>query len=983
MTVAVRRSDERLELAAPGFVGRESELEVVSRALSRPPAVVLVEGEAGIGKSRIVREYVDAAAAAGRRTLVASCLPYREPSTLAPVVDLLDQARAEIAGLPLSGLAGALRPLFPDWADDLPLAPEQLDDAKASRHRLFSAVAEIVGALGANAFVVEDVHWADEVTLELLLFLTTRLNEATGLMVTYRPEEMPPDSSLRRLSSRLPAGVENARIRLAPLGRAATARMVSSMLGGEPVTDEFAGFVHAHTDGIPLAIEESVRLLGDRADLKRRDGEWVRRRLDRLQVPPTVRDATLERTRRLSAPTRRVLDTVAVLGAADETIVALVAGLTQEQARAGLAEAEGRGLLSEREPERLSFRHVLMGRAVYEAIPGPDRRWLHRSAGTALEAASPPPLAQLIRHFQEAGETAKWAEYAERAAERAVGAGDYTAAVTLLIDVLDTSLRGELDLSQPVRGRLASAAGKAALARREAVDELHHRVVRTLRAVLDGPSLPARQEAQIRNPLGRLLIFEGDMDAARTELERAVEYLDHQPMDAARAMTYLGWALASPWPASRHLRWLRRAASLESRIDRTADRLTLVGDRAAALLMLGEEAAWDIMTGLPSDGRTTAERRTVARINANVGTGAVLWGRYAEAREHLAYALKIAESEDLVRLRYSILAAQAELDWFTGTWDGLAARAADLAHADRDRPIVRLAATRLTARLEMAAGHIGSASERFQLVLDEAVRLGALDETMEPAAALARLRLAEGRVDDALELTSRPVEVLEAKHTWVWATDIAPARVAALLAAGDATAANHLIDQLARGLRRRHAPAAQAGLALSRAYVAAATGDGAKAAAAYGRAARAWDALPRRYDALLAREQQGRWYLRSERTAAGMDLLSKVFDGLTELGASGDADRVALVLKEHGGDVRRWRGGRRGYGEQLSPREVEVVRLVVAGQTNRQIAEGLSKSPRTVDGQIRSAMQKFGVASRTALAVAAVQAGVVAEASHH
>jgi DNA-binding NarL/FixJ family response regulator len=145
----------------------------------------------------------------------------------------------------------------------------------------------------------------------------------------------------------------------------------------------------------------------------------------------------------------------------------------------------------------------------------------------------------------------------------------------------------------------------------------------------------------------------------------------------------------------------------------------------------------------------------------------------------------------------------------------------------------------------------------------------------------------------------------------------------------------------------------------------------------FDRAAAAWQAAPRPYDALLARERQGSCLLRHDRDA-GVALLTKVLGGLSALGASRDADRVARTLREHGVETRRvWRGGRRGYGDRLSPRELEVVRLVVAGRTNREIAQALFRSPKTVDTQLNSAMRKLGVSSRTALAVSAIKARIV------
>ncbi|GAA5196075.1 helix-turn-helix transcriptional regulator [Microbacterium jejuense] len=959
-------------ISTPGFVGRDRELAELRDAVARPPAIVLVEGEAGIGKSRLLQEWL--AEPEAPTALVSVCPPLRESLTLGPIVDAFQGIDSLVAGLPLTGLAGALRPLFPEWSADLPPALEPVDDAKAARHRLFRALDELLRALGVDVLVVEDAHWADEVTLEFLLFLISRQrSDGASLVISYRPEEVDAGSLLLRLTSRLPVGVTGARIALESVRPDDTASLVSSMLGGEPVSDEFRAFLHQRTGGVPLAIEESVRLLCDRADIVFRDGQWVRLALSELQVPPTVRDSTRERVDRLAPATQQTLRAAAVLAEwSSEAAISATAGLPIERVRAGIAEAASARILAEDDRRRWRFRHVLVATAVYEAIARPDRALLHRRAGEALEAVDPRPVARLAHHFREAGETGPWARYAELAAAQAMASGDNTAAVVLLVDLLTERALPPTDLA-----RIARTAGLAALGRREPVDEVYHRVVRGLRTVLDSPGLTAREQAEVRNPLGRLLITGGEAAAARVELEQAVSDLGHDPAEAAKAMTYLGWAYASPWPASTHRRWLRRAAELEAGIESPAVRLNLAGNRAAAFLMLGDDEAWDIVAGLPLDGAAAPERLDIARIHTNIGTGAVLWGRYADAERHFGVALRLADAEESSRLHDNIHLERANLDWFQGRWEGLADRSAGFVEAHADRPALHLAAVRLTARLAAATGRRREAEEQFRLVLDEAMRLGAADDTMEPAAELARLWLAEDDIDAALRITDAPLRTVRTKDIWLWATDLAPVRVEALLGADDVEAATALTDELSQGLRGHTAPAPLAALALCRAHVSSAD-DPARTADAYEQAAQAWDALPRPYDALRARERRAVALLAAGRTAEGRELLSAQYEGLFRLGARADADRIAQRLREHGGDVPRlWRGGRKGYGDRLSPRELEVVRLVVAGRTNREISQILAKSPATVDQQLRSAMRKVEVTSRTALAVKVTEAGLL------
>lgn len=962
-------------VSAPRLVGRDRELAALSGALAQPSALVLLEGEAGLGRSLLLHQWLATAPPRPGKALFAVCPPLREPLTLGPVVDALRGIDVPVADLELSDLAGALRPLFPEWSADLPPTPEPLADAGSARHRLFRALDELIQVLGVDLLVLEDGHWADDVTLQFLLFVAARQRRlGPSLVISYRPDEVGTDSLLLRLTAWTAAGVTKARIVLAPLRREDTAAMVSSMLGGHPVPGELTTFLHDRTDGIPLVIEESVRLLRDRDDLVLRDGKWGWSTLSELPTPPTVRDGTRERVGRLSQPAQQVLRAVATLTEpASEATIATTADLVPDVCRAGIAEAADAAVLDSDDRGLWQFRRKLAAAAVYEAIPRAARLPLHLRAGRALEGVHPLPAARLAHHSREAGEVERWRRYSEQAAEQAAASGDHTTAVVLLDELLSAAELPPHDLA-----RVARAAGTAALSRREPVDEVYHRVIRTLRAVLGTPGLSDRQKAEIRNPLGRLLILGGEASAALAELEQAVANLDDEPVEAARAMTYLGWAYAGPWPAQTHLRWLRRAAEMTAHVASEPDRLNLAGNRAAALLMLGEESAWEVITGLPLDAAASSERLDLARIHANIGTGALIWGRYADAERHLGVAMRLVDAEQAARLRYNVEIEQANLDWHTGRWDGLAERGAALANADRDRPAIYLAGVRLAARLAAAAGRPRAAEEQFRLVLEEAARLGAVDDTMEPAAALARLWVADGDGGRALGVTNGPMDALGSKGVWVWATDIVPVRVEAHLAVGDHTAARRLTAQLSRGLRGRSAPGPRAALALCRAHLVAAGGDHARAAAAYERAARAWAALPRPYDALRAREQQAEALFAAGRAHEGHPLLARQYEELFRLGARGDSDRVARRLRELGADVPRlWRGGRRGYGDTLSPRELEVVRLVVAGHTNREIGKILAKSPATVDQQLRAAMRKLKVTSRTALAVMAVETGVL------
>jgi DNA-binding CsgD family transcriptional regulator len=382
---------------------------------------------------------------------------------------------------------------------------------------------------------------------------------------------------------------------------------------------------------------------------------------------------------------------------------------------------------------------------------------------------------------------------------------------------------------------------------------------------------------------------------------------------------------------------------------------------------MGDPAGW--AAAAPLD--LTGSPLQLARGSLNFGDLAMRWGSYPEARQRLATALAAAERHRYGRLRDMIRSTLVHLDWFTGDWEGLAARAVELAELVED-PVIHLDAVLVGGLVGAVTGR-PDAEESLRRVVAEGRRRGIVDLPIEPSAAIARLRLAAGDVEGALAVTAEPVRVLSHKRIWSWGTDLIPVHLEGLLRSGELAAARRLLAAYARGLGevRGRPPAARAALATGRGLLAAADGDPRRAAAAWGRAVWAWQALPRPYEALLAAGRQGDCLIAAGEREAGLARLTEVHRGLSALGATVDAERVARSLP-----ARTWRGGRRGYGDRLSPRELEVVRLMLTGLSNPDIAQALSRSPKTVAAQLNSAMRKYRVTSRTALAVSVTLAGI-------
>ena len=186
-----------------------------------------------------------------------------------------------------------------------------------------------------------------------------------------------------------------------------------------------------------------------------------------------------------------------------------------------------------------------------------------------------------------------------------------------------------------------------------------------------------------------------------------------------------------------------------------------------------------------------------------------------------------------------------------------------------------------------------------------------------------------------------------------------------------------MVRDFERGTKVDCAPAPHAALLALHGLLEAANGDHAAAAATFGDTSAAWSDIGRPLPALLAGEHQARAELAAGDHEAAVRQLRSVERGLRALGARWDADRVARALREQGVEVDRvWRGGRRGYGHELSPRELEVARMVAQGLTNRQVAEALFLSPRTVERHLGAAMRKLGITGRSTLARLVAESGL-------
>ncbi len=418
--------------------------------------MAVVEGEAGVGKTRLVRELIDHPSLAKRRIIVGRCYLMRDPFPLGPVIEAL-QGTGQPPSAPLSAVVGTVRPLLPELGRHLPRRPPPLDDPQAERHRVFRGLRELLGALGPTVCVLEDLHWADEGTLEFLQFLALNQPETLMLVLTHRSKEPGRSPWAHAPLARSSAATSKAIVELASLSRKEVRRLVSAILDTEDVSEEFARSLHARTGGIPFFVEEVVGLLRERGEAALVNRPSPGRALERLDVPPALRDSVIERIGALSCEGGLMAEAAAVLGRPGrEELITKLAGLGPLRGAKGIISALSCAVLEEKQECVYGFRHALAAQAVYEQIQGPARRRLHLRAARALEAMPEPrPLAQIAHHYKEAGRARQCLRYAEAAAEAASSLGDDRTAARILQDVLAAA-----DLPRATRTRMALKLGR-------------------------------------------------------------------------------------------------------------------------------------------------------------------------------------------------------------------------------------------------------------------------------------------------------------------------------------------------------------------------------------------------------------------------------------------------------------------------------------------------------------------------------------------
>ena len=423
------------------FVGRDDELELLARAWERTKqgerSVVLLGGEPGIGKTRIAREFARRCAAQGATVLVGradqeALIPYQpwvEALTwyvrACPEPDLSAQLEAVGGGGELAWLVPGLLLRVRD------LPPRDSLNPESQRYRLFEAVCDLlVRASAAHPvlLLVDDVHWVDKSTLQLLRHLLRRPDHARLFVIlTYRESDVSANVALSDVLAELTGAPGATRLSLRGLGENAVSRLIQAL--GATDTANLGRMVTEGTAGNPFFVGEVVRHLIGTGAL---DSGRPIRSLSDVGVPVGVKEVIGQRLSHLTSHCRKVLTVAAVVGRDfDLAILESLEGAPNDDLIDALDEAIRAHAIAPvpGASERFTFVHALIRETLYDEVTGPRRTRLHKRVGDALEALSAgrpdPPLADLAHHFMRAlpaGPADKAIEYAARAGNAALAA---------------------------------------------------------------------------------------------------------------------------------------------------------------------------------------------------------------------------------------------------------------------------------------------------------------------------------------------------------------------------------------------------------------------------------------------------------------------------------------------------------------------------------------------------------------------------------
>jgi predicted ATPase/DNA-binding CsgD family transcriptional regulator len=933
------------------LVGRERELEELARIFAAAEAgegrLLLLPGDAGVGKTRLVEEAISASGAAALRGVATE----RGSAPYAPVAAVLrDFLRAEPDALSASGPLGShLCALLPELGP----RPESSD-----RETLFAAICgafETIARRHPTAVFLDDLQWADAATLEMLPSLAAAVEDWPLVVLgAYRSEDISRGHPLRRLRTDLRRAGRLAELVVEPLDAAASTALAAQVLGAEPGITLGAA-LYDRTQGVPFFVEELATALKDSSLLVSTGAGLELEPNATVPIPETVRDAVRLHAEGVSEAGRSSLEAAAAVGPRVE--LELLVALGED---AGIGELLERSLLAEVEPGIAAFRHDLAREALYADTPWPRRRSLHRALGELLEKRGAEPRL-LAEHWLSAGDRTRARPLLLEAAGRFCEVHAYRDAAAVGRTALELWTEGEDEAARlealDQLGRCAELSGELAEA------------ARAWEEVVAGLAEPAdlRRVAEMKQRLAtvyqlqdaRQKAVEAHIEAAESfaqcelHAEAAGEWLLASDGafgdDPARVEVMLERALASARKAgrvdleSRCLGWQGFIASMSHgrveeglEITRQALSLALGGDHVHAAL----DAFWAL------------------------GAIANAWNDYPSAQTALQDAVDLCRAHDMPEDEHFCLSCLAVVLLNRGDWRRAEAVAREVLASPAAPHAGKSHAYEVLGLLELLRGSTTRARPLLREALALARKSGQGGTEMMSSVGLALGKELEGTASGRWgELVRETPEALTSGYAQGlrWGATFAARR-------GERELVHACADALATYAARFASAETLAVLAQVLGEAALLEGEADRAVEQFTQAIDRLAEVDAPFDRAHAQLRAGVATAACGERDLAVERLVDAYRTFRKLGARPFWTEAAQELEALGERVDH-RLGRRAAreldGPGLTRRELEVLRLVAVGRTNREIARELFLSPRTIDMHVRHMLAKLDCRSRT------------------
>jgi len=622
---------------------RERCLEDLTTWLGAVPesggCVALVGGEAGIGKTALVQEF--SSQLRGPRVLWGACDALFTPRPLAPLHDIARQTRGALLAAVNSG---------------------------ANRDAIFSAALDEFER--SEALVVfEDMHWADEATLDLLKYLGRRIHGTQAMLaITYRDDEVGPRHPLRFVIGDLPRG-STRRLWLSPLSETAVARLASG-------AGRSSKGLHGITGGNPLFVTEVLAAAAD-------------------TVPATVRDAVLARAVRLSPAARDIAELVSVVPGRTE---AWLLEQTVRPTEAGIEGCLAVGMVRH-EDASIAYRHELARRALEDSLSESRKQSLHATVLAALATRVDIPAARLAHHADGARNAAEVLRFAPVAAAQAASVGAHREAVSHY----QNALRYAEDLTPEQRGRLQED-----LSYQCHLTGQHERAIELQRGALElwRASGQRLKEGDTLRSLSSLSWFAGHRAEADRYAADAINTLESLSPGPELALAYCNRADLDmeAHESESAIGWAQRAIALAEPLSNTEIVSQALNTLGTVRLIGGDIEGWADLERSMQLARAEGVSGAVAGSYTNLAAMAVSGRRYEQAARYLAEGLAYTEEYDLDSWWLYLLAYRARMRFEQADWNGASRDAETVLRHPRTTSISRIPALRILGHLRIRRG---------------------------------------------------------------------------------------------------------------------------------------------------------------------------------------------------------------------------------------------------------------------------------------